>query len=257
MQGSLESNRPLRAIIVDDEWLVRADLQAMLAEYPELEVISEANNLEKAVEVINSLKPELVFLDVQLPGGSGFDLLDKVAVSFKLIFVTAYDEYALRAFEVNALDYLLKPIHPERLAKTMKRVLEQTNEIDISAKRASEKLKYDDRFLLKVGSGGFKLLKLNSIKCILGAGDYSEVLISDAKTERTLVVIPLKEWEERLPDKHFARIHRSTLINLEYLERLEKWFDYSYQVYLRDIKEPFLMSRRYAVKLKERSKLEI
>lgn len=117
-------SQQIKAVIVDDERLIRKDLRKMLAKYPEIQVVGEANNVEKAIEVIKETKPDVVFLDIRMPGGSGFELLDRIEVTFKVIFITAYDEYAIRAFEVKALDYLLKPIHPNRLAEAIRRLLQ-------------------------------------------------------------------------------------------------------------------------------------
>jgi two-component system LytT family response regulator len=232
-----------RAIIVDDERLARKELRAMLSEHPEVEVAGEADSVVNAIELIRGVRPDVVFLDIQMPGDSGFELLERSDGRFKTIFVTAFDEYALRAFEVNALDYLLKPINPQRLSRAVKR-LSAAQSVTTTAAR---KLEYEDRLFIDTGErSGF--LKLNNIECICGAGDYSEVFTSDGK--KTLVLKPLKEWEERLPERYFSRIHRSTIINLEYVDKIENWFNRSYRVYLRRVEEPFIMSRRYAARLK-------
>jgi two-component system LytT family response regulator len=240
----------LRAVIVDDERIARKNLQEMLAEHPEIQVVAEADSIQKAIEVIEDLEPDVVFLDIQMPGGSGFDLLDKIEANFKVIFVTAFDEYAIRAFEVNALDYLLKPVEPERLTNAIKRLFEPAAaENAITIRKEIKTLTYYDRIFLKMGNSP-RFLKVSLIKCICAERDYSEVWTADGK--KNLVFMLLNEWEKRLPERYFSRIHRSTIINLEYVDRVEDWFNYSYQVYLRDIKEPFIMSRRYAAKLKEK-----
>jgi two-component system LytT family response regulator len=115
----------LRALIVDDERLARKELRSMLSERPEIIVEGEAETVAEAAELIRAEEPDIVFLDVHMHGESGFDLLDKVDVTFKVIFVTAFDAYAIRAFEVNALDYLLKPVNPERLARAVERLCEK------------------------------------------------------------------------------------------------------------------------------------
>jgi two-component system LytT family response regulator len=249
-----------RAVIIDDEELAREELQLMLAEYPEIKVVAEADSVQKGIEVIENLKPDVVFLDIQMPGGSGFDLLNQIEVSFnfKLIFVSAYDEYAIRAFEVNALDYLLKPVHPNRLRNAINRLFANIDDVNINTEKTDRKevrkLEYDDRFFLNIDNRS-RFLKINAIKCICAEGNYSEIITADDK--KSLVIISLKEWEERLPDKYFVRIHRSTIINLEYVEKVEKWFKHSFQVYLRHLNEPFIMSRRYAAKLKKKLKLRL
>jgi two-component system LytT family response regulator len=234
-----------KAVIVDDERLARQKLRAMLAAHPEIQIIGEADGVAAAASLIAETRPELVFLDIQMPGESGFDLLAGLPQSLKIIFVTAYDEYALRAFEVNALDYLLKPVNPERLSNAISRLSGDAPSPD----DVSRLLEYDDFLFLPFGSGS-RFLKVSEIKCVCAAGSYSEVITGD--DQKALVLKPLGEWEIRLPAKHFARIHRGTLINVAYVERTDKWFNYSYLVYLRGIKEPFTMSRRYAAKLKEK-----
>lgn len=236
----------MKAIIVDDERLARSELRAMLAEHPEVEVVGEADSVVQALELIERVKPGVVFLDIQMPGESGFDLLETLGGETKIVFVTAFDEYAIRAFEVNALDYLLKPINPERLARAIERLSPGMSPQLIASPR---KLDYEDRLFIDAGERSH-FLKLKGVLCINAAGDYTEVLTVDGK--KSLVLKSLKEWEDRLPDKFFLRIHRSVIINVEYVERVENWFNRSYRVHLNGVKEPFTISRRYATRLKQR-----
>ena len=234
-----------KAILIDDERLARRELRSMLADHPEIKVIGEADSVRRAAELIRDAKPDVIFLDIQMPGESGFDLLDRVEAVFKVIFVTAFDDYAIRAFEVNALDYLLKPINPARLA----RAIERLSSSDNAGSECVRKLEFEDRLFLTMDDRS-RFLKISSIKAICAAGDYSEITTSEG--QKSLVLKSLKEWEERLPDRYFSRIHRSTIVNLEYIERIEKWFNQSYRIYLHKIEDPFIMSRRYATKLKSR-----
>jgi two-component system, LytTR family, response regulator len=236
-------SQSFRAILVDDERLARKELRSMLSEHPSVEIIGEAENVEQASKLIRTQQPQVVFLDIQMPGESGFALLEKVTADFKVIFVTAFDAYAIRAFEVNALDYLLKPINPDRLA----RAIERLAAAELPSAQTARKLEYEDRLFIEVDEHS-RFMKINSIVCISAAGDYSEVVTNEGK--KSLVQKSLKEWEDRLPEKYFTRIHRSTIINLEYIERIVGWFNRSYQVHLRHVEEPLTMSRRYAVKLK-------
>jgi two-component system, LytTR family, response regulator len=241
-----------RALIVDDERLARKELRSMLGDHPTVEVVGEAETVEQASRLIQAEEPELVFLDIQMPGASGFDLLERITADFEVIFVTAFDAYAIRAFEVNALDYLLKPINPDRLARALERLAGKESTPTFAPSSASEaqaarKLDYEDRLFIEVDERS-KFVKIKTIVCITAAGDYSEISTSDG--QKTLVMKSLKEWEERLPENYFTRIHRSTIINLEYIEHLDGWFNRSYQVQLRHLKEPIVMSRRYAAKLK-------
>lgn len=233
----------LKTVIVDDERLARNKLRSMLSEYPQIEVVAEADSVQSAVRAIEGARPEVIFLDIQMPGESGFDLLHRLGHTCKIIFVTAFDEYAIRAFEVNALDYLLKPVNPERLARSIARL----SAPESPAHKSGRALEYDDHLFLTVaGRPGF--LKVSAIQHISAAGPYSEIFTAGG--EKALVLKPLKEWEGRLPAKSFCRIHRSTIVNIERVERVEKWLNYSYRVYLLGLKEPFVMSRRYAARLK-------
>jgi two-component system LytT family response regulator len=231
-----------KAVIVDDERLARNKLRKMLAEFPGVEIIGEADGVDSAVEVIEKSAPDVVFLDVQMIGASGFDLLEQNEADFQTIFVTAYDEYAIRAFEVNALDYLLKPVNPERLKQAIER-------LPLSNENTKKTLEYDDFLFVNTGRHS-KFIKVGSIKCITAADVYSEVSADNG--EKFLLLKPLNEWEEKLPGKNFMRIHRSTIVNFEYVEKVEKWFDYSYRIHLRGIEEPFNISRRYAARIKDK-----
>jgi two-component system, LytTR family, response regulator len=235
----------LTAIIVDDERLARKELRSLLSEFAEISIVGEAENLAEAVELIDKNKPDVVFLDIQLQNENGFDLLEKVEKTFKLIFVTAFDEFAIRAFEINALDYLLKPVNPERLAKTLERLLKAREKTDTILR----KLEYEDRIFLELG-GRSKFLKVSSIKYISADGDYTQIFTSDGG--KYLITKSLKEWEERLPEKYFVRIHRSTIINFEFIEKVESGFNRSFQVFLSGIDKPFTISRRYSAVIKEK-----
>lgn len=234
-----------RALLVDDERLSRNDLRQLLESHQNVSVVGEAANGDEALNMIKEVHPDLVFLDIQMPGMNGFDVLEQIGSDIKVIFVTAFDEYALRAFEVNALDYLLKPVNPERLSQSIER-LELAPGDDSSELR---ELEYHDRLLLKLDSSlGF--LKISTIVSITSAGDYSEVLCSTRK--KYLVHKSMSEWETRLPSTFFNRIHRTTIVNMEFVDRLEEWFNNSYRVYLKGIEEPYVMSRRYVAKLKQK-----
>ena len=235
-----------KTIIVDDERLARREMRRLLSEFDEITVAGEAENLSEAVELIEREKPHIVFLDIQLGGENGFELLEKTAHEFKLVFVTAFDAYAIRAFEVNALDYLLKPVNPERLAKAIERVAEDTAGEEKTELRAFE---FDDRIFLEVGNRSV-FLKVCEISHINSSGDYSEVFTIDKR--KFLLEKSLREWEERLPEKHFLRIHRQTIINLEEIEEIETWFNRTFQVRLKNATAPLAVSRRYAVKLKSK-----
>jgi len=234
-----------KSIIVDDEELAREDLKALLNDFNEIEIIGESETVEETKELIKKLNPDLIFLDIQMPGKSGFDLLEEIECSAKIIFVTAYDEYAIRAFEVNAIDYLLKPVNKDRLSQSIER-LKTEQEIK---KNIKTKLESTDNIFLTVNNH-YQFVKIGSIIKITSAGNYSEIYTSSKI--KGLVFKSLKEWEERLPPNYFIRIHRGAIINIEFIEHLEEWFNYSYKVYLKGINEPLVISRRYAATLKQR-----
>lgn len=233
----------LKAIIVDDEWLVRDELRNMLQNYPEIDVIGEASDVPQAAQMIKSKQPDVIFLDIQMPGKTGFDLLEENDIQSHVIFVTAYDQYAIRAFDVNALDYLLKPVQKARLSKTIDRLLGRQQAGD----RKSSKVTYDDVVYVMI-NGSFKFIKLTLLKCITAEGNYSFIYYKQNRKE--LVSKTLHDWERILPEKYFLRIHRSTIVNFDYVKKVSKCSNYTHEVYLRDIEKPFIMSRRYGVKLK-------
>jgi len=231
------------AILVDDERLARKELRSMLAEHEIIDIVGEAENVRQATELIHAKKPDVLFLDIQLPGETGFDLLDKTSIDCKVIFVTAFDAYAIRAFEVNALDYLLKPINPARLAQAIERLTTH----DTASAAPLRALEYEDRLFIEVEERS-RFLKVSDIIAISAMGDYSQIFCCDG--QKSLVLKPLKDWEERLPAKHFTRIHRSTIININYVDRVESWFNRSYRIHIRQMAEPLVMSRRYAARFK-------
>jgi two-component system LytT family response regulator len=232
------------AIIVDDERLARRELRAMLEEAhaSTVRVVAEAESVRTAAELVRTCDADVVFLDVQLAGESGLELLPLIDPSVAVVFVTAFDQYAVRAFEVNALDYLLKPVAPARLGRAVER-LTKPNESPPPASR----LDYADRLFLRLDDRmGF--VKVADIVSVVSDGDYSIVRLAGGHTHRARK--PLRDWAARLPDTAFARVHRSTIVNLEFVERVEEWSHFSYHLYLRGLAEPVTMSRRYAGQLK-------
>jgi len=234
-----------KALVVDDERLARKELIGMISEYSCISSIHEADDVSSAIKMIELVKPNLIFLDIQMPGETGFDLINRIDYSGKIIFVTAYDQYAIRAFEVNAIDYLLKPVTPERLKKSIDKLEKET----IKPAETDYNLKYDDRLFLTLGNQ-LLFVKISSIVSIESEGDYTKIITSEGK--KGLVSKSMKEWELRLPANYFCRIHRATIVNLEYIDKIEKWFNYSYQLHLKNIEEPYIISRRYAKQLKEK-----
>jgi len=235
----------IKALIVDDEELARSDLRALLSEIPMVEIVGEANSIKAAIEAIDKYKPDVIFLDIQFPRETGFDLLDKIDTKAKIIFVTAFDKYAIRAFEVNALDYLIKPVDPERLALTLERIDNNSN----PTKENLADFSYTDTIFIE-HLNKFYFVKLNSIIMISASGPYTEITTSNDL--KILAHKSMTEWETRLPKNIFVRIHRSTIINIDFIEKMDKWFKYSYRVFLKGIEEPQTISRRYIANIRER-----
>ncbi len=236
-------NKKIKSIIVDDEWLVRAELKHLLADFPEIEVVDEAGSVPQAKELIEKYHPDVIFLDIQLPGQSGFALLEQTPVQAKIIFITAFDQYAIRAFEVNALDYLLKPIRKERLAKSIQRLSATEGEPSPHGK-----VTYDDVIYLLV-NGSLQFVRIASIKCVIAESNYSFIICQGDKKE--LVTKSLLEWEQILPEKFFIRIHRSVIVNFSYVEKVKRCRNHTHEVILQGVEKPFTMSRRYAARLKK------
>lgn len=233
----------IRAVIVDDERLARSELRSMLEAHDVVTVVGEANDVPSAVSLIERAAPDVVFLDIQMPGKSGFELLNEIDVACEVVFTTAFDEYAVRAFDVNAFDYLVKPIHPDRLALAIARLTSGA----AAPKRASRRLDYTDTLLVRSG-GRLRSVKVCDIVLVRAEGDYTEVLTAGGTTE--LVHKAMKEWERRLPANEFRRIHRATIVNLRYLERVDESPRHHVRVYMKHADEPLKMSRRYASALK-------
>lgn len=237
--------KKISAIIIDDERLARKELASMLSDFSNITVVAEADDVPSAIEQIELHSPDVIFLDIQMPGESGFDLLNKIDKQLKVIFVTAYDEYAIKAFQINALDYLLKPINPERLKNSLERIESEEKE----AKEFLESINYDEHLLITINSK-LKFIPVKSIVAISSAGDYSNLVFANGKKGLTLKT--MKEWEKRLPTNHFSRIHRSNIINLNYVDHIEEWFNNSFKVYLNKSSLSLIMSRRYVANLKNK-----
>lgn len=244
----------MRTIIVDDERLARRELQDLLQGEEGIELVGEAGNAEEAVQAIHEGDPDLLFLDVQMPGKDGFELLQELEVPPRVIFVTAYDEYALRAFEVNALDYLLKPVEEERLHAAVERVKNEETPLEDPRNEEREEddsvLGLDDRIFIKDGEKCW-FTPLRDVRVFESEGNYVRVRFGD---ERPLILRSLNELEKRLDDRHFFRIGRKRIINLSWVERIDPWFNGRLLVKLQEGEE-VEVSRRQAARFKERLSL--
>ena len=204
----------MRAIIVDDEPLARREMGRLLAEFAWIDIVGEAANVGAAALLIERLLPELLFLDIQMPGGTGFDLLERLEHLPRVIFTTAYDKHAVRAFEVNALDYLLKPIEPERLAAAVVRAQAAAASTPAAAATGDAIL---ERLFLRDGDRCW-FVPLREVKLFTAEGNY--VRLSWDKIH-PLLGRPLSSLEPRLDSKRFFRANRQQIINLEYIESVD------------------------------------
>ncbi|MFM1931609.1 MAG: hypothetical protein RL226_912 [Bacteroidota bacterium] len=235
----------MKTIVIDDERLARKELIQMLTAFDFIEVVAEAGDIDEAMELIDTHQPELIFLDIQMPGGSGFDLLNKLDLVPRVIFVTAYDEYALRAFEVNALDYLLKPVEPQRLASALGRIQNPVPK-DSEATPRKSFLGPDDQIFIKDGEKCW-FVPLSDIRLFESEGNYVRVYFKEYKP---LILRSLNQLEERLDETHFFRAGRKHIVNLDWVESIEPWFSGGLKCTLRDGKE-IEVSRRQSARFRE------
>ena len=233
----------MKAIIVDDERLARQELKTMLAEHKDIEVIAECANAVEAKEKINALKPDVVFLDIQMPGKNGLELAQELNPLPELIFITAHDEYALRAFEVNALDYLLKPVQPQRLAETLKKLFLKEED---SPQEFRTILNNDDQVFIKDGERCW-FVKLADVRMFESEGNYVRVIFEN---NRPLILRSLNNLEQRLNPTNFFRASRKHIINLKWVDNIEPWFNGGLMVKLKG-GEQIELSRRQSVRLKD------
>lgn len=236
-----------KAIIIDDERLARNELKKMLLDFPQIDVVDEAANANEGAEKIDLHNPDLVFLDIQMPGKTGFDMLLELDKAPHVIFTTAYDEYALKAFEVNALDYLMKPIEPKRLADSLQK-LQLADEKEMASLQTYNRglLGEKDQVFVKDGERCW-FVKLSEVRLFESVGNYAKVFFAGNKP---LILKSLNALEERLDEKVFFRANRKHIVNMRMIEKIEPYFNGGL---LLDIQggEKVEVSRRQAVKFKE------
>lgn len=236
----------MRALIIDDERLARKELTNLLQEYPEVEIVGEAVNAEDAEEKIQALQPDLLFLDIQMPGKTGFELLESLDSVPDVVFTTAYDEYALKAFDFNALDYLLKPIEPDRLKETITKLINRPKKEAIAEIVSDQKLGPQDRVFVKDGDKCW-FVKLENIRLFESDGNYIKIYFDNFKP---MIHKSLNALDEKLDDRSFFRASRKHIINLTWVESIESWFNGGLMVVLRG-GDKVEVSRRQAARFKE------
>jgi two-component system LytT family response regulator len=201
--------KKIKVILIDDERLARAELNRALINYPDLEVIAEAGNAEEAAELIEKHRPELIFLDIQMPGKSGFDLLEMLDQVPEVVFVTAFDQYAVKAFEANALDYLVKPVRDERFAKVIEKIRSKLNSAPLAAER---------QLFVKDGNK-CHFIALADVFLVESMDNYARIYFKD---QTTYLKRSLNQLEESLDAGMFFRINRSQIINLNFIQQVHK-----------------------------------
>jgi len=233
----------MKAIIIDDERLARQELKNLLAAHKDVEVIAECSDAVDARAKIAELKPDLIFCDIQMPGKSGLELVEEISGTIDVVFITAHDEHAIKAFELNAFDYLLKPVQAERLSETIKKlsVKETASRLDNNTP-LSEK----DMVFIKDGEKCW-FVRLSDIRLFESEGNYVRVYFENF---RPLILRSLNSLETRLNEKQFFRASRKHMVNLSYIASVETWFNGGLNVKLKDGRE-IEISRRQAVKLKD------
>ncbi len=237
----------MKALIVDDERLARKELMKLLEAHPGIEVIGEAANADEATHLINEHNPDLLFLDIQMPDKTGFQLLEELDSVPLVVFTTAYDEFALKAFEVNALDYLLKPIQPERLAETVSKIAEKERSRRTAEQiTADKKLGLNDQVFVKDGERCW-FVSLANIRLFESDGNYIKVYFD---ANRPMIHKSLNALDEKLDDRAFFRASRKHIINLSWVEGIEPWFNGGLMVKLKG-GDKVEVSRRQAAKFKD------
>jgi two-component system LytT family response regulator len=237
------------ALIIDDERLARNELRKLLASHPEIEVLGEASNADEGLKLIQQLSPDVIFLDIQMPAKTGFELLQELDRSPEVVFTTAHDEYALKAFEVNAFDYLLKPIDPKRLSDAVQKLIMQDERDGLIGDARMEmrgSLQENDQVFVKDGEKCW-FVKLSDIRLFESVGNYARVFFGSNKP---LILKSLNSLEERLDARIFFRANRKHIVNLRMIEKVEPFFNGGL---LLEIKggEKIEVSRRQAVRFKE------
>lgn len=242
----------MKALIVDDERLARNELKRLLENFPKIHVVGEASNADEAIQLIDELHPDILFLDIQMPGKNGFELLESLEGHVpEVIFTTAYDEYAIKAFEFNALDYLLKPVELQRLSDAVHRVEEELHQQSLEKREKEDGvprslLGENDQVFVKDGEKCW-FVKLGKVRLFESMGNYVRLFFDDQKP---LVLKSLNALEERLDPKIYFRANRKHIINLQWIDKIEPWFSGGLLVTLKG-GDKVEISRRQAIRFKE------
>ena len=237
-----------KTLLIDDEPAARDELRWLLSEHPGFEIVGEAATFNQARERLAVPDYDLVLLDIQLIGGTGFDLVPHIRPGARVIFITAYDQHALRAFEVNALDYLLKPVASDRFEAALERLKPAAPHP--AADASAPMLRNEDRILLKLDGSTERFVALAEICTITAAENYTEVVL--ACGAKLFVRRTMKSWEESLPAAEFGRVHRTVIVALSRIERIVRHSRVTFEIHLRDYPDPLPVSYRLIAELRTR-----
>ncbi len=232
----------IKSLLIDDEFLAIAELKHMLEKHPEIEVTDIAQDWQTALEKIRQHKPDLIFLDISMPERNGFELLSMLDDAPQVIFVTAFDQFAIKAFEVNALDYLLKPVNASRLEEAIKKVKKTLEQ----ASQKPDTLPIHKRIFIKDGEHCF-FVALTDIILLESAGNYVKVFFGNKKP---MLHRSLNYMEERLPESHFFRASRQHMINIAFVKEIEPWHNNTLRVTMTNGMQ-IDISQRQSVRFKE------
>jgi two-component system LytT family response regulator len=249
----------MKALLIDDERLARNELRRLLAAFPDVTIVGEAAHATQAREQLAALSPDLLFLDVQMPGESGFELLTSLEPPVPhVIFTTAYDEFAVKAFEFNALDYLLKPVDPVRLAAAIDKLRAVTlggapahgGSAALESRDRPARLAAEDKVFVREGDRCW-FVEVKQIRLLESEGNYTRVHFGDAQPQ---LFRSLNAMEARLDPKFFFRANRRQIVNLTWIDKIEPWFSGGLLVYLKGGAKVEL-SRRQAQDFREKMSL--
>jgi two-component system LytT family response regulator len=242
----------IRAILVDDVEVMRITLKKVLQQFPNIKLVGEASTFEEAKKIINRLQPDLLFLDIDLNGLTSIDLIGEINCTPKIIFITSHENFAIKAFELNAVDYIMKPVSSKRISKAIERITTPADEIPEGSSENDEKFQSDQIILLNFDNK-MNFIKISDINYIEAYGNYTKVNMTDAKLSITYNSI--KNWDAKLPEDVFIQIHRSTVVNLLNVLKIEKWTNDTGRLYLKGVEKPFEISRSYFFQIKKKYKM--
>jgi two-component system LytT family response regulator len=241
----------IKAVIVDDVDSMRIVLKKLLGTFDKIQIIGEAADFEEARNIITEERPDLLFLDIDLNGLTSLDLLKSIGYQPMVIFITSHTDFAIKAFELNAVDYLLKPISLERLTKAIEKV---TNKWEDTSFEDDYNTKFTaDHIILLSFDNKMSFVRIKDINYIEAYGNYTKVNLVDGKLSVTYNSI--KNWDTKLPEDLFIQIHRSTIVNLHNVTRIEKWANDTGRLYLKGIDKPFEISRNFFFQIKKKYKM--